>query len=162
NMFCERLGVTMHGVAVRAGALQNLRLAVERCHLSIARELYAPYASGLSTLAADESSLGATMIDLGAGVTSIAVFLDDALVHVDSIPVGGAYITAGIAKGLSAPLSAAERIKTLYGSAFGDLESGTDMVEVPQMGEEEEGASRVRRSMITRIIQSRMEEIFML
>ena len=64
GMFCERLGVSVHAVAVRAGPLQNLRLAIERCHLTIARQLYAPYASGLATLDPDELSLRiAALID---------------------------------------------------------------------------------------------------
>jgi cell division protein FtsA len=161
GMFCERLGVAVHAVAVRTGALQNLRLAVERCHLGIARQLYAPYASAIATLTDDEMSLGATIIDAGAGCTSIAVFLEDSLVHVDSVPLGGAHITSDIVKLLSTPLGMAERIKTLYGSALPDLDSGADLIEVPQMGEEgEHGSERVRRSALTRIIQARMEEIF--
>jgi cell division protein FtsA len=160
GMFCQQLGVAVHAVAVRPGPLQNLRLAVERCHLTVGRVLYAPYASGLSTLTADELQLGATVIDLGAGVTSIAVFLEGVLVYADSVPIGGAYVTSDIARMLSTPLGAAERIKSLYGSALGDLEEGTGMIEVPQMGEEgEEAGQRIRRSLLTRIIQSRMEEI---
>lgn len=161
NMFCARLGVNMHAVAVQAGPLQNLRLAVENCHLAIARQIYAPYASALSTLTPDEMSLGCTLIDLGAGCTSIAVFMDDGLAHIDTIPIGGGHVTSDIARMLSTPLTAAERIKTLYGSALGDLEVGTDLIEVPQMGEDRDsGGPRVRRSHLTRIIQSRMEEIF--
>jgi cell division protein FtsA len=161
GMYCERLGVSIHAVAVKAGPLQNLRLAVERCHLNIARQLYSPYASALSCLTPDEMSLGCTLIDLGAGTTSIAVFLEDALVCVDTIPIGGHHVTADVARMLSAPISAAERIKSLYGSALGDLEAGGDLIEVPQMGEDSDGAgNRVRRSLLTRIVQSRMEEIF--
>jgi cell division protein FtsA len=62
---------------------------------------------------------------------------------------------------LAAPLSAAERIKTLYGAALGDIETSTDLVAVPQMGEGgDDTALRVPRSMLTRIIQPRLEEIF--
>lgn len=161
GMYCERLGVSVHAVAVHAGPLQNLRLAVERCHLTIARQLYAPYASGLATLTPDEMGLGATLVDIGGGCTSVAVFLEDSLVHVDTVPFGGAHITADIAKMLSAPLAAAERIKTLYGSALGELDGSGDLIEVPLMGEESErGSDRVRRSVVTRIIQARLEEIF--
>ncbi len=160
GMFCERLGVSVHAVAVRSGPLQNLKLAVERCHLTIGRQLYAPFASGLATLTPDEMSLGVTLVEMGAGCTSVAVFMEDALVHVDCVPLGGAHITADIAKMLSAPLGAAERIKTLYGSALGELDSG-DLIEVPLMGEEgERGSDRVRRSVLTRIIQARLDEIF--
>jgi cell division protein FtsA len=161
GMFCQRIGVSMHGVAVKASPLQNLKLAVERSHLNVTAALFAAYASGLSTLTPDEMQLGATVIDMGGGVTSIAVFLEGALVHADVVPLGGSLVTADLARMLAAPVSAAERIKVLYGAALGDIESGTDIVAVPQMGEDgDEFAMRVPRSMLTRIIQPRLEEIF--
>ncbi len=121
--------------------------------------LFAPYASGLSTLTEDEKQLGATLIDMGAGVTSIAVFLEGHLVHADVVPMGGWQVTTDLARMLSAPLSAAERTKTLFGAALGDLEAGADVVAISQMGEDgEEAAMRVPRSMLTRIIQARLEE----
>jgi cell division protein FtsA len=160
GMYCERIGVQLHAVAVKPSPLQNLKLAVERCHLGIVANLFASYASGMAVLTPDELQLGATIIDMGAGVTSIAVFMEGALVHVDLVPKGGFHVTADIARMLSAPLSAAERIKTLYGAALGDIETGTDLVAVPQTGESEEDAvMRVPRSMLTRIIQPRLEEI---
>jgi cell division protein FtsA len=160
GMFCQRIGVSMHAVAVKPSPLANLKLAVERCHLNVAGTLYAGYASGLSTLTEDEKQLGATLIDMGGGVTSIAVFMEGQLVHADVVPAGGANVTADLARMLAAPLSAAERIKTLYGAALGDIESGTDVVAVPQMGEDGDGSAvRVPRSMLTRIIQPRLEEI---
>jgi cell division protein FtsA len=160
GMFCQRLGVALHAVAVKPSPLQNLKLAVERCHLTVAGSLFAPYASGLSVLSDDEKQLGATVIDMGGGVTSIAVFLEGALVYADVVPMGGNHVTADLAHMLAAPLSAAERIKALYGAALGDIETGTDVVTVPQMGEDNtEHAYRVPRSMLTRIIQPRLEEI---
>lgn len=161
GMFCQRIGVQMHAVAVKPSPLQNLKLAVERCHLTVAASVFAPYASGLAVLTPDEMQLGATVIDMGGGTTSIAVFLEGALVHADVVPIGGVHVTADVARMLAAPLSAAERIKTLYGAALGDIETGTDLVAVPQTGEsDEDSAIRVPRSMLTRIIQPRLEEIF--
>jgi cell division protein FtsA len=161
GMYCQRIGVSMHAVAVKPSPLQNLRLAVERCHLNVVGTLYSGYASGCSVLSDDEKQLGATLIDMGGGTTSVAVFLEGHLVHVDVVPLGGQQVTADIARMLAAPLSAAERTKALFGAALGDLEGGTDVVSVPQMGEDgEENAMRVPRSMLTRIIQARLEEIF--
>jgi len=160
GMFCQRIGVAMHAVGVKPSPLQNLKLAVERCHLSVTGTLFAPFASGLATLTPDEMQLGATVIDMGGGVTSIAVFLEGQLVHADVVPMGGNQVTVDLARMLAAPLSAAERAKTLHGAALGDLEYGADIVNVPQMGEDgEESGMRVPRSMLTRIIQARMEEI---
>jgi cell division protein FtsA len=161
GMFCQRIGVAMHAVAVKPSPLNNLKLAVERCHLKVAGTQFAPYASGLATLTEDEKQLGATIIDMGGGVTSIAVFLEGHLVHADVVPLGGQQVTSDIARMLAAPISAAERAKTLYGAALGDMEAGADVIPLAQMGEDgDDAAVRVPRSMLTRIIQARLEEIF--
>jgi cell division protein FtsA len=98
---------------------------------------------------------------MGGGTTSLAVFVEGHLVHADVVPLGGQQVTADIARMLAAPLSAAERTKALFGAALGDLEAGADVVSIPQMGEDgDESAMRVPRSMLTRIIQARLEEIF--
>jgi cell division protein FtsA len=161
GMFCQRIGVAMHAVAVRPSPLNNLKLAVERCHLNVVGTQFAPYASGMATLTEDEKQLGATVIEMGGGVTSIAVFLEGHLVHADVVPLGGQQVTSDIARMLAAPISAAERAKTLYGAALGDMEAGADVIPLAQMGEDgEDAAVRVPRSMLTRIIQARLEEIF--
>jgi cell division protein FtsA len=75
--------------------------------------------------------------------------------------MGGQQVTADLARMLAAPLAAAERAKTLYGAAMGDMEANADVIPLAQMGEEgEDSAMRVPRSMLTRIIQARLEEIF--
>ena len=161
GMFCQRIGVAMHAVAVRPSPLQNLKLAVERCHLNVVGNLFGAYASGISTLTEDEKQIGATVIDMGGGTTSIAVFLEGHLVHADVVPVGGAAVTNDIARMLAAPLAAAERTKTLHGAAMGDMDGSADVVAVAQMGEEgDDAALRLPRSMLNRIIQARLEEIF--
>jgi cell division protein FtsA len=161
GMFCQRIGVAMHAVAVRPSPLQNLKLAVERCHLNVVGTQFGAYASGLSTLTEDEKQIGATVIDMGGGTTSIAVFVEGHLVHADVVPIGGFAVTNDLARVLAAPLAAAERVKTLYGAAMGEMDGGADVVSVAQMGEEgDDTALRVPRSMLTRIIQARLEEIF--
>ena len=161
GMFAQKIGVAMHAVAVKPGPLQNLKLAVARCHLNVVGTMFAPYASGLSVLTEDEKQIGCTVIEMGGGVTSIAVFLEGNLVHADVVPIGGFAVTSDISRMLSAPLSAAERVKTLFGAALGEMDAGTDVVAVPQMGENgDDTALRVPRSMLTRIIQARLEEIF--
>ena len=161
GMFGQRIGVSMHAVAVKPSPFQNLKLAVERSHLNVAGTVFSGAASGFSVLSDDEKQLGATLVDMGGGTTSVAVFLEGHLVFADVIPMGGQQVTADLARMLSAPISAAERTKTLFGAALGDLEAGADVVAVPQMGEDgEDNAMRVPRSMLTRIIQARLEEIF--
>ena len=161
GMFCQRIGVAMHAVAVKPSPLQNLKLAVERCHLNVVGTLFSAYASGLATLTEDEKQIGATVIDMGGGCTSIAVFLEGHLVFTDVVPRGGFTVTTDVAQMFAAPLSAAERVKTLFGAALGDLDGASDVVAIPQMGEAgDDAALRVPRSMLTRIIQARLDDIF--
>jgi cell division protein FtsA len=46
GMFCQRLGVSMHAVAVKPSPLANLKLAVERCHLTVAGRSSRPMPAG--------------------------------------------------------------------------------------------------------------------
>ena len=161
GLFCSTLGARLHIVDAAATALRSLEACIARCDLEIEELVSAPMAAGLSTLVPDERELGATVIDMGGGCTSIAVFLEGHLVYADVVPLGGYSVTHDISRGLAAPLSGAERVKTLFGAALGDLQAGSDVISVPQTGEEgEDGALRVPRSMLTRIIQARLTEIF--
>jgi cell division protein FtsA len=76
GMCGERLGVNMHLVSAEVSALRNLEAVIGRCHLDVENFVVAPYAAGLAALVEDEMDLGVTVIDLGGGVTSMAVFFE--------------------------------------------------------------------------------------
>lgn len=156
----RELGVRMHSVSSNTSALHNLAACISRCHLELRDLVIAPYAAGLGCLVEDEIDLGATVVDIGAGTTSLGIFFDGALIHVDSIPVGGWHITSDIARGLSTPINQAERIKTLYGSCEVVPSDERTMISVEQIGEDIEVApEQVPKSMLTGIITPRVEEI---
>jgi cell division protein FtsA len=161
GMFGERLGVAIHVISAAVGPVRNLSTVVNRCHLDIEARVISPYAAGLACLVEDEKELGVTCIDMGGGTTSLAVFLGGQLVHTDVIAVGGAHVTNDIARGLSTPLASAERMKTLYGSAIPSAADDREILKVPLVGEDEDGAANsVPRSMLIQIIQPRLEETF--
>ncbi|MBM3644200.1 MAG: cell division protein FtsA [Alphaproteobacteria bacterium] len=161
GMFGERLGVDVHLVTAQSGAMRNLQVCVRRAHLEIADRVTAAHASGLSSLVADERDLGVTLIDMGGGTTSIAVFYEGNLVHVDSIPVGGDHVTRDIARGLSTPVAHAERMKTQIGRAVAKPNDEYDIIDVPLIGEEERTRpNHVPRSILVGIIRPRIEETF--
>lgn len=161
GMYGDRLGINMHVVTATTGAVRTLVTCLARCRLEVADIVISPYAAGLAALVEDEINLGATVIDMGAGVTSIAVFYDGHLIHADSVPIGGSHVTADIARGLSTPLAHAERMKTLYGNAMASGTDDREMIDVPLMGEEERNqANHVPRSMLVGIIRPRLEETF--
>lgn len=159
GMFGKHLGVDMHFVLAPVGPLRNLAHCVERCHLRIRSVTVSPYAAGLAVLTDDERDLGATIIDMGGGITTAAVFRDNALIHVDALSVGGNHVTADLARGLTTPFEAAERIKRLYGSALHGADDDRFMVPCPPMGAQDE-LHHEPRTLVTNIVRSRVEEIF--
>ena len=157
----QTLGVHIRTVSVAANAIRNLDACVNHCHLDISGHVVSPYASGLACLVEDETDLGVTVIYMGGGTTSFAVFFDGALAFTDSIAVGGLHVTNDIARGLSTPIGHAERLKTLHGSALPSPADERDIIDAPQIGEEEEGTiNRVPKSFIVSIIAPRLEETF--
>ncbi len=161
GMYGERLGVNMHMVSAGSGPVRNFATCVSRCHLDIEAKVVSPYASGLACLVEDETSLGVTLVDMGGGTTSIAVFFDGEVVHTDIIPLGGVHVTNDIARGLSTPVVHAERMKTLYGSAMPTPSDDREVIKVPLIGDEGDSESnQVPRSMLVGIIRPRLEEIF--
>lgn len=161
GMYGERLGVDMHVITAAAGAVRNLTTCVGRCHLDIGALVVSPYAAGVAALVEDEMDLGVTLVDMGGGTTSLAVFFDGNVVYTDSVPIGGAHVTNDIARGLSTPLSHAERMKTLYGNCIPSPSDERDIINVPQVGEDDVGQTNaIPKSILVGIIQPRLEETF--
>ena len=161
GMFGAKLGANLHIVTAEAGQARNVAICTGRSHLEVRGLVASGYASGLAVLVEDEAELGATVIDMGGGVTTISVFAEGGPVLVESVPLGGQHVTNDIARGLGATVAHAERMKTLYGSAIGTEADERDMIDVPQVGEDEQAsANHVPRAELTRIIAPRIEELF--
>jgi cell division protein FtsA len=160
GMIGEKLGVDLHVVTAEAAAARNLMLAVERCHLGVEAVIATPYAAGLSALVDDEAEMGVAVVDMGGGTTSVGVFSHGHIVHVDALAVGGHHVTMDIARGLTARVAAAERLKTLYGSAVVTSSDDRDMIAVHQVDEDERDVPHhLPKSHLVRIIKPRVEEI---
>lgn len=160
GMTGHEMDVDVHLMTGELGPLQNMANCVERSHLDIASLCSSPYAAGLASLVEDEMDLGCTVIDMGAGVTSFAVFQGAEMVFSDSIPLGGWHVTNDIARGLTCSNNDAERLKTLYGSAMVTSSDENELIDVPQLGETDSHEQNlVPRSLLIGIIQPRLEEI---
>jgi cell division protein FtsA len=140
--------------------MRNVMLCVERCHLGVASLVAAPYASTLSVVTPDEAKLGVACIDFGAGTTTLAVFADGHVIHVDAVALGGNGITTDIARTLSAPLDYAERLKTLHGSAFATLSDEREIITYPAVtGMPQPNLNQITKAQLAVIIRPRIEEI---
>jgi cell division protein FtsA len=158
GMLGEALGVDMHVVTAESAPVRNILLCVERCHLHVDAAVASPYAAGLAALVDDEAELGAAVVDMGGGTTSLAVFHEGRFVHASVIKVGGDHVTNDIARGLGTPIAHAERLKTLHGSPLPCPSDEREFLTVPHTGEHDDVPSQVPRSALVRIIKPRLEE----
>ena len=159
GMLARRFGIDMHVVTTDISVVRNLMLAIERCHLDV-EAVASPYVAGLATISDDEANLGAALIDMGAGTTTLAVFAGGRFVHADGFALGGRHVTVDLARGLSARISDAERIKTLYGSVLTGGSDDRDMIAVPAVDSDEaEAPHLVSRATLVRFIKPRLEEM---
>jgi len=161
GMLARQFGVDMNVVTADAMVARNLMLVVERCHLNVEAMAASPYVAGLSILTDDEADLGAAVVEMGAGTTTIAIFSGGRFIHASGFAVGGQHITMDLARGLSATIADAERIKTLYGTVLTGGSDARELMSVPSAGDNEPDVPQiVSRATIGNIIRHRAEEIF--
>jgi cell division protein FtsA len=160
GLFCTTLNARLHIIDAAATALRTLESCISRCDLEIEDLVSAPLAAGLSSLVPEERELGATIIDMGGGTTSMAVYAEKQMMHTAQLPIGGLHVTKDLAIGLSTTLVHAERLKTLFGNVESSPDDEREMLPVPLMGEEDHQLAKVPRSMVVNIIRPRIEETF--
>lgn len=112
-----RLEVETHIITGATSAVNNLHKATTRLGLEVDEMVLQPLAAGEAVLAEAEKRLGVCLVDIGAGTTDIAIYVDGSIWHTAVLPVGGNHITNDIAIVLRTDLAAAERLKTRYGDA---------------------------------------------
>ncbi|HEY4043705.1 MAG TPA: cell division protein FtsA [Rhodopila sp.] len=160
GLFCLTLNARLHVIDAAATALRTMEACIGRCDLEIEDLVSAPLASGLSSLVPEERELGATIIDMGGGTTSMAVYAEKHMVHTAQFPIGGLHVTKDLAIGLSTTLIHAERLKTLFGNVESSPDDERELLPVPLVGEEDHQLAKVPRSMVVNIIRPRIEETF--
>jgi cell division protein FtsA len=160
GMVARQFGVDMNVVTADATVAKNIMLAVERSHLNVEAMAASPYVAALSVLTSDEADIGAAVIELGAGTTTLAIYSGGRFVHASGFAVGGQHITMDLARGLGACIADAERIKTLYGSVLTGGSDARELMSVPVAGEDIDQEQVVSRATIANIIRQRAEEIF--
>jgi len=160
GMVARQFGVDMNVVTLDATVARNLMLVVERCHLNVEAMAASPYVAGLAVLTDDEADLGAAVVEMGAGTTTIATFSAGRFVHASGFAVGGQHVTMDLARGLSACIADAERIKTLYGTVLTGGSDARELMSVPAAGDERDVPQIVSGATIANIVRHRVEEIF--
>ncbi len=167
GLHAERLGVDVHVMLADGAPMRNLTEAVQNAHLEVEGVVASPLATGYACLTAEERDLGVALVELGAQVTNVSVYMGGMLVGLTSIPRGSADITDAIASAFGIRRSQAERLKCVYGSAIASPADHREMVPVNGPGDERaepaaRGAdehNRIARSELISVITGELDRL---
>lgn len=137
--------------------LHNLRKTVERSGVQVENIIISPLALVRSVLNEGEREFGATVIDMGAGQTTVATIRNQELQFTNILQEGGDYVTKDISKVLKTSQKLAEGLKLNYGEAYPSLAS-KETFQVEVIGEVE--PVEVTESYLAEIISARIKHIF--
>lgn len=152
-----RLELEAHIVTAQTSAIANLREAMSGANVHVDRFLLSGLASASSVLSEEEATIGALVIDFGAGTTDLALFIDGAVWYTAVIPMGSALVTQDISYYLRTPFEVAEQVKLRYGHAMEEAIAPTDTFVIQPVGE---GAPQeVRRADLAMVSEARVREI---
>ncbi len=163
EMLGRELGCRIHIITAHSNMLLNLANCLSKCQVEVSNVFLAAYADGMSCLTEDEQNLGSVIIDIGAKTTSIGIFLGKKMLYSGFVPIGGWHITSDIAKAFSINMTAAEKIKVLYGSAVGMSSNRDSMINLEDFDPEAAhnlDSSNLSTEDLSEVITPRVEEIF--
>ena len=156
-----QLSVDVNIVSIQSAIIKNMVSCLNKCDLSLAGIVLAPYGSGQSSLLEDEMQLGVVCIDLGAASSSVSIFFRKNLIFSESIRIGGQHITSDIMQAFQISYSAAERLKVLHGGLMSTNSDDRETIELPENNTDLYTDRRtITKSELLGVIRPRVEEIF--
>lgn len=154
-----RLEVETHLVTASGAAIKNIRKAVNEVGIKINELVFSGLASSESVLTKTEKELGCVLVDIGGGTTSVAAFLDGALVFSSVIPIGAKNATNDLAIGLRVSLETAEKIKLALSKEEKKKDKASDELDLDKLGIKETRKVSIK-TLRDGIIKPRLNEIF--
>lgn len=106
-----RLEVETHIISGASTSMRNLVKCVQQVGVDVEDLVFSALASSYATLSHTEKELGVILVDMGAGTTDVAIFIEGAIAYSSVLPIGGRNITNDLAIGLRTSLEDAEKIK---------------------------------------------------
>ncbi|XDD46808.1 cell division protein FtsA [Leptospira sp. WS39.C2] len=152
-----RLEAEVHIVSCGNTALNNIDRCVEQSGLLQMDKVLSSLASSEAILTAGEKDLGTAVVDIGAGICDIIIYVDGGIAFSSVVPFGGFHITSDISIGLKTTVETAEIIKKRYGHTRIDLVDPTEKFEIPSISGRP--ARSVFRQELVEILEPRVREI---
>ncbi|ALO26026.1 cell division protein FtsA [Leptospira borgpetersenii] len=153
-----RLEAEVHIVTAGITAIHNLEKCIESSGLACEVMILSSLASSEAVLTSGEKDLGTAVLDIGAGICDLIVYVDGGISYSSVIPFGGINVTSDISIGLKTTLETAELLKKRYGHTVLSEIDPTETIEIPPISGRP--ARQVLREELVSIIEPRMREIF--
>ena len=154
-----RLEVDTHIVSAASAALKNTKKAINEVGINIEEMVFSGLASAEAVLTPTEKELGCLLIDIGGGTTSVAAYVDGAIVYSGVIPIGAKNVTNDLAIGLRVSLETAEKIKMALSSDKPKNKDESDELDLVGLNITE--IKKIsKKTIIEGIIRPRLNEIF--
>ncbi len=157
GMAASRIGTEVHIVTVQAVQVENAVRVIEKAGFEVVNVVFNPLAAAHAVLLEDEIEAGCLLIDMGACVSSFALYGGGSIRSSGVLGAGGDNVTNDLAVGLRIPKGTAEEVKLRWGLALVSLAEEDEIVMVPGTGS---GEGEIRRQIIAAIMEPRCEEIF--
>ncbi len=152
----------IHAILAEHTAINNLKNIINSCELSVENYVFGTYALALSFINLKDLNEDFICIDFGKDKTSFAVFENNTLSYVGTIPYGSNQISKDLAKVLDISMSIAERIKVESGECLLN-ENIKDKIEyLPVHLFPDDDFRKISKTLVNTIINSRIEEILQL
>ena len=135
--------------------MQNLDRAMKGANITVEKMVVSCLATAEASLLKDEKEYGVCLLDMGAGTTNIAVYLDGRLAMAETLQRGGEHVTRDIAAVLQTTTEEAERIKLLYGCVDLKVVKPDHMIQIQGI----DGPQTISRIELSEIMIARYEEI---
>lgn len=136
--------------------MQNLDRAMKGANIGVEKMVVSCLATAEASLLKDEKEYGVCLVDIGAGTTNLAVYLDGRLALTRTFQRGGEHVTRDIAAVLQTTTDEAERLKLLHGCVDLKVVKPDHMIQFQGI----DGPQTISRIELTDIIVARYEEIF--
>ena len=177
-----RLEVNTHVISGASTAIRNLQKCVSEIGANLDDIVFNGYAASNAVLSETEKELGVVLVDIGGGVTDLAIYVEGSLAYSSVIPIGAKNVTNDLANGLRVSLESAEKIKLHLGKEIkepalpenGDEDDDKnkklaklkskqrDVLDLSSLGIKEEVQEVSRKTIVDGIIKPRLDEIFYL
>ncbi|WP_374665105.1 cell division protein FtsA [Acinetobacter sp.] len=144
-----------HLMMLPISTMQNLDRALKGANIGVERMVISSLATAEASLLKDEREYGVCLLDIGAGTTNVAVYLDGRLAMTHTLQRGGEHVTRDIAAVLQTTTEEAERIKLLYGCVDLKVVKPDHMIQFQGI----DGPQTISRIELTEIIIARYDEI---